>query len=751
MSILRPLLLAFGLAVAAAVPASAAITALPTVHRTLSASRTSATCAKGATATTAYTAPMAGFVTARLDAAGGEWDLYVGDATSHRSLGSSRAFGSHEVVQTWVTPRQRILLTGCRTAGSVSHAVVSVELLDAPKPAPAVQSLVRTGVLSHAMDAKLESLGFDVTESQYRDHTDILVPSAKALGQLGRLGIKYRVRVANLQSYDKHFLAADAARTAAGATSPLPDGRTDYRFLSDYQADMQKIIKDRPDIARPVTIGTTYQGRPIQGIEFSHDVNATDDGKPTFFLMGVHHAREWPAGEMAMEFAELIAKTAGTAAADNTLTSATVSDGAGGQTKTVNIDDLLNRERIVVVPIINEDGFYASRGDWAGRDQAGTAIPDPEDEAGLDGTAEPIAGGGVFAYRRKNCDAFAPSGTSVGNGAEALDPAVFQNFPCYFELGVDPNRNYGFDWGGPGASNDPTTQVYRGSGQWSEPETQAVWHYSQTHPVTALITLHTVAALVLRSPGLHTHGYAPDELLMRELGGKMAKSTGYTNEFGWQLYDTTGTTEDWNYGAAGALGYTIEIGDGTNGLFHDVYQQGVVDQWTGKKGTNLLGGMHDALLVAASYAADPRTHSILTGTGTPGATLEVKKSFTTDSSPICTVAQGLTTVQGDGTPADCAAPGAVFGTTHAADGLDYKTVVPSSGAFTWHITQSTRPFVGFKFTQTGGDKNTPLGTRDPTGKTEAWTLTCTVGGNVVRTQDVVVDRGQTLDVGNACA
>jgi hypothetical protein len=32
-----------------------------------------------------------------------------------------------------------------------------------------------------------------------------------------------------------------------------------------------------------------------------------------------------------------------------------------------------------------------------------------------------------------------------------------------------------------------------------------------------------------------------------------------------QLYDTSGTTEDWNYAAAGTLGYTIEMGPSGGG------------------------------------------------------------------------------------------------------------------------------------------------------------------------------------------
>ncbi|MDX6666075.1 MAG: hypothetical protein QOG68_2281 [Solirubrobacteraceae bacterium] len=714
MSILRSFMLAAGIALLAAVPAAASVD-LPTVQRTLTASASSKACRAGATDTTTYTAPMAGFFTARLNAAGGDWDLYLADARSKRGLSASRAFGSNEVTQTWVAAGQKLLITGCRTAGSVSTAQLGIDFSDAAKPAPSVQSIVRTGRLPKVTMDKLTALGFDITENQHKSFTDILAPDAGKLATFKTLGIPFKVQVANLNAVDARARAAEARRARLGAATDTPFGRTTYRFLADYQTDMQKIVSDHPGIARPITIGKTFQGRSVQGVELSDNVGATDDGKPTYFLMGVHHAREWPAGEMAMEFMKLIADGYGKTDAEG-----------------LKITDLLKHERIVIVPLINVDGFVASRGESAAQAQLG-AIPDPEDETGLNGTAEPIALGGAMAYRRKNCD--------TGLPAEAQDNDQARSLPCYYQLGVDPNRNYGFDWGGPGASNDPTTQVYRGTGQWSEPETQNVWHYSQTHPVTTMITMHTIAALVLRSPGLHTHGLAPDETMLKELGDKMGKLTSYTSEYGWQLYDTTGTTEDWNYGAAGTLGYTIEIGP-SGGDFHGDYKTAVDDQWTGKKGAKLLGGMHQALLTAATYAADPKTHAIITGTGKPGATLEVKKTFTTDSSPICTVAQGFVTVSGNGTPVDCAQPGAVFGVTHTPDTLDYKTVVRPDGTFTWHITQSTRPFVGYTFDKTTGK---PVANTAPR---ETWTLTCTAGGSA---KTFSIERGETKDLGNVCS
>jgi hypothetical protein len=710
MSILRSLTLAAGTALLAAAPATAA-THLPTVQRTLTTASASKACPAKATSSTTYTAPLAGFLTARLEAARGDWDLYLADAQSRRALSASRAIGASEVSQTWVNAGQKVLLTGCRLSGKAAGAIVTFDFTDAVKPGKTVSSIVRTGRLPDTVLDKISALGLDITENQHAGFTDILAPDAGKLAAFSKLGIPFKVQVADLAKVDAAARKAEAARARSGVRSAVPSGHKTYRFLADYQAEMKDLVAKNPAIAKNISIGKTYMGREMQGVELSSDVNATDDGKPVYFLMGVHHAREWPAAETAMEFIHLLTSKYGQTDAEG-----------------LRITDLLNRERIVVVPIINVDGFAASRGESAAQAQIG-AIPDPEDTIGTNGAAEPVALGGAMAYRRKNCNAFVPSAALDNDGA--------RSFPCYYQLGVDPNRNYGFDWGGPGASNDPGTQVYRGTGQWSEPETQAVWKYSQTHPVTTLITMHTIAALVLRSPGLHTHGLAPDETLLKELGDKMGKVTGYTSQYGWQLYDTTGTTEDWNYGAVGALGYTIEIGP-SGGDFHGDYKTAVEDQWVGKKGTKLLGGMHEALLTAATYAADPKTHSIVTGTGTPGAELKVTKSFVTDSSPICTVAQGFVTVSGDGTPVDCAAPGAVFGVTHAQDGLTYTTKVKPDGTFTWHITQSTRPFVGYKY-----DEATKKAVSN--GTVEKWTLACGA-----KTTEFTIERGQSLPLGDVC-
>jgi hypothetical protein len=206
--------------------------------------------------------------------------------------------------------------------------------------------------------------------------------------------------------------------------------------------------------------------------------------------------------------------------------------------------------------------------------------------------------------------------------------------------------------------------------------------------VTALITLHNFASLVLRPPGLAAKGKAIDEDRMKQLGDEMAADTGYTSQYSWQLYDTSGTTEDWNYAAAGTYGYTIELGPASwqGGEFHIEYPRAVVDQWTGRK-SRYGKGMRAALLTMAEAAANPADHAIIKGTAPPGAVLRVKRAFQTETGSggsECPVSDptDLTRRCAGSTPSQ-----------KIADFVESTTVVPASGAYEWHVGPSTRPFV----------------------------------------------------------
>ncbi len=133
----------------------------------------------------------------------------------------------------------------------------------------------------------------------------------------------------------------------------------------------------------------------------------------------------------------------------------------------------------------------------------------------------------------------------------------------YAEDGVDPNRNYSWEWGG--ASTDWTSETYQGTSAFSEPETQAVQSLIENHHFVAGISYHSYSELVLYPYGYAYGVVAPDQEALEELAIDMAVTIpaqnggNYTPLPGWDLYPCTGTTDDYSYGTHGIFSFTIEL------------------------------------------------------------------------------------------------------------------------------------------------------------------------------------------------
>lgn len=135
--------------------------------------------------------------------------------------------------------------------------------------------------------------------------------------------------------------------------------------------------------------------------------------------------------------------------------------------------------------------------------------------------------------------------------------------------GVDLNRNWDSEWGGGGSSGTPSSDTYRGTAVFSEPESKATADYIRSFTVNriiAAIDFHSYSQLILRPWG-YTKTNCPDETALRNYGANMAAAIKakygltYTNQKSIDLYVTTGTASDWYYkiGIVGA--YTIELRD----------------------------------------------------------------------------------------------------------------------------------------------------------------------------------------------
>jgi len=397
---------------------------------------------------------------------------------------------------------------------------------------------------------------------------------------------------------------------------------------------------------KPITLPfRTWTGMSVQGIEITENVKARD-GKPVFLNMGIHHAREWPSGEMAMEWAHELVN--------------------GYRRNDPRVKRLMRLTRTIVIPVVNPEGFNTSR-------EAGEAGGVGGGRPGNDSveTANLLV---PYEYQRKNCRVNNTSGTDPNEGDCTQQPAT-----GLAQFGVDPNRNYGGFWGGPGAAADGEAapggdyaQDYRGNGPFSEPETRNIRDLVSKRHVVTLITNHTFSNLLLRPPGIQVQGPPPDEPVYKALGDSMALENGYTSQKSYELYDTTGGTEDWTYYATGGLGYTFEIG--LTG-FHPPFEETVAEYEGTSEASGSGRGNREAFFKALESTSAASRHSVITGKAPAGAVLRLKKTFKTSTSPIIDGAG----VEGKAILFD--------------DTLNTLMDVPSSGRFSWDINPSTRPVV----------------------------------------------------------
>jgi hypothetical protein len=464
-------------------------------------------------------------------------------------------------------------------------------------------SLVRVLVTS---DAQAEYLlnNFDTSENNSPGQIELVMwPGDRA--ELDQLGYRYYVVTEDL-------VARDAAlNDVAHPLQHLPGpDYSDYRHLTDYNNEMAELAKKNPSMVKLFEMNQlSLEGRTVYGLEIATDVKR-DDGRPIFYVDGVHHAREWPASEFTMMYAHYLLEKFG---------------------KDPQITSLLNKARVIIVPIVNVDGFNYSRESVTGVTQGAR-----------DATQNLGAVNGFEGYWRKNRRSL----TGVTVPAAQANPDAF---------GVDNNRNYAYLWGDQngGSANEQYDQTYRGEAPFSEPESANVRDIILGRNVTGIITNHTVQASVLRTGG----GLAPDDATLVKIGDVMAKLLGFQNN-ATVGYPVTGSTDDWAYAAMGSLGFTIEHGGSG---FHCAYAECV--------GTPTDRTMK-AFNVMFEVAANPKYHSVLKGQVAGGAAkLTLTKTFKTPLS--------------DGNP---------LGEKFIVEKLKWSLATDKDGSFEWHVTPSTRPY-----------------------------------------------------------
>ncbi len=287
-----------------------------------------------------------------------------------------------------------------------------------------------------------------------------------------------------------------APASPALAASEFPPGYEGFHTYAEMSAEVAAVAAAHPGIVQRLSIGTSHKGRQLWAAKISDNV-ATDEAEPEVLFDGLHHGDEHMSLEMTLRILHWLADGYGT---DQRITS------------------IVNTREIWIVFAANPDG------------------------------AEFDIRDGRFHHWRKNRQPNA-------NGT----------------VGTDLNRNYGYRWGGGGkTSKNPLAITYRGRSAFSAPETRAFRSFLASRVVggrqqiRAAITFHEYGRLVMWPYGYTKKDVpadmtAQDRAALAAIGRHMAATNGYHPEQASDLYVTSGTTRDYEYGTYRIFSYTFEL------------------------------------------------------------------------------------------------------------------------------------------------------------------------------------------------
>ena len=290
---------------------------------------------------------------------------------------------------------------------------------------------------------------------------------------------------------DTEVVLDDLDAAIAATTQPFGAGFYEaWSDLDDLHTRMEELAAEH-DAADVIELGTSHEGRPILALRIARrdlDVRL----RPSTLVTGGVHAREWVGVHAALYIAERLL----------------VDDGVDPA-----ITEILDTQRVVVVPVVNPDGY---RYTW---------------------TTDRL-------WRKNRRD--------NGDGS----------------FGVDLNRNFAVGFGQSGSSGSTTSNNYRGPSAISEPESVALADFLDGYLVyDRTIDLHCTGQLVL-APWAFTGDPSGDDDAFVALAADAAaamtdvEGTDYGDGLLYsRLYPAAGTWVDHAYGTHGSTSLLLELRD----------------------------------------------------------------------------------------------------------------------------------------------------------------------------------------------
>ena len=323
-----------------------------------------------------------------------------------------------------------------------------------------------------------------------------------------------------VESEDSNYDGLEVEDVAVQITDNAIPGFTSYRTVEKTFEDLSSLAEANPDIASWIDIGDSYdkvtpggaEGYDIYSIELTNK-NSGIDNKPTLYVEGAIHAREYTTAEMVTRFAEEL---------------------VGGYGKDADTTWLLDYFKVAVVPIVNPDGRKFAEQGYLWRKNTNPNPPPGEEPA-------PFPNYGVDLNRNFGSKWGEIEGGSSGN----------------------PGSN---TYRGSEPFSEPETQAVRDYVTALFPDQKGPGEYDPAPSDTTgiFIDVHSYGNLLLYPFGW-TELPAPNKKELETLGRKFGYFTGLDGEAydvsqAVGLYPTDGTTDDWAYQELGIASYTFELG-----------------------------------------------------------------------------------------------------------------------------------------------------------------------------------------------
>lgn len=210
-------------------------------------------------------------------------------------------------------------------------------------------------------------------------------------------------------------------RDGASTSERHNDFYAAFRDIDEIEEHMRAIAASAPaglSVERFV-YGTTHYGREMIGLRMK---GAATGPLPKFWQHGVQHGGEWITAMVTLYMAE------------------TLINGYGSDPAMTR---LLDQLEWIFAPVVNVDGFIHSWSDPTTRNW------------------------------RKSRQMHPANALALAECLLACEPDCAPN-ECASCVGVDTNRNWGFEWGDEHASSNPCSNAYMGPRAWTEPEQTAL-------------------------------------------------------------------------------------------------------------------------------------------------------------------------------------------------------------------------------------------------------------------------------------